>query len=136
MKIIKTQISNLQNGCIEGASRGTNSEERSAIAAKVFAENPESITVTCNGITLTLQKSSSKSGKTSRYSREIAESELNIIEGCRPEYHRYTFESSFTLVITNDCRVLVEKSTRKSPDATWKFRGYDYLPESSFKIEG
>ena len=135
-RIMKTQISTLQNGCIEGIACGSNSEERSAIAAKVFAENPESITVTCNGITLTLQKSSSKSGKTSRYSREITESELNVIEGCRPECRRYTFESSFALVITDDCRVVVEKLTRKSPGATWKFRGYDYLPESSFKIEG
>lgn len=133
---MKTQINTLNNGCIDSVKCGTNSEERSAIAAKVFEENPESITVTCNGITITLQKSSSKSGKTSRYSREISESELNVIEGCRQECRRYTFESSFALVITNDCRVLVEKSTRKSPGATWKFRGYDYLPESSFKIEG
>lgn len=133
---MKTQISTLQNGCIEGLVCGSNSEERSAIAAKVFAENPESITVTCNGITITLQKSSSKSGKTSRYSREITESELNVIEGCRQECRRYTFESSFALMIMNDCRVVVQKITRKSPGATWKFRGYDYLPESSFKIEG
>ena len=133
---MKTQISTLQNGCIEGIACGSNSEERSAIAAKVFEENPESITVTCNGITITLQKSFSKSGKTSRYSRVITESELNVVEGCRPECRRYTLESSFALVITGDCRVLVEKSTRKSPGATWKFRGYDYIPESIFKIEG
>ncbi len=133
---MKTQINTLKNGCIDSVKCGTNSEERSAIAAKVFAENPESITVTCNGITLTLQKGFSKSLKTSWFSREITESELNAIEGCRPECRRYSFESSFTLKITDDCRVLVEKSTRKSPGATWKFRGYDYLPESSFKIEG
>lgn len=133
---MKTQISTLQNGCIEGIVCGSNSEDRSAIAAKVFAENPESITVTCNGITLTLQKVFSKSLKTSWFSREITESELNAIEGCHPELRRYTFESSFTLMIMNDCRVVVQKITRKSPGATWKSRGYDYLPESSFKIEG
>ena len=133
---MKTQINTLNNGCIDSVKCGTNSEERSAIAAKVFAENPESITVTCNGITLTLKRFSSKSVKTSWYSRDITESELNALEGCHPECQRYSFESSFTLKITDDCRVLVEKCTRKSPGATWKFRGYDYLPESSFKIEG
>lgn len=133
---MKTQINTLNNGCIDSVKCGTNSEERSAIAAKVFAENPESITVTCNGVTLTMKKSSSISGKTSWYSCEVTEEVLNALEGCRPECQRYSFESSFTLKITDDCRVLVEKCTRKSPGATWKFRGYDYLPESSFKIEG
>jgi len=133
---MKTQINTLKNGCIDAIKCGTNQEEREALASKVFAENPESITLTCNGITITLQKGFSKSLKTSWYSREITESEFNAIEGCHPELRRYTFESSFTLMILNDCRVVVEKFTRKSPGATWKFRGYDYLPESSFKIEG
>lgn len=132
---MKTQISTLQNGCIEGSACGSNSEERAAIAAKVFDENPESITVTCNGLTLTLKKGTSTTGKSSWFSCDITEAELNVLEGVRPECRRYTFESSFTLMIMGDCRVLVQKMTRKSVSASWKFRGYDYLPESNFKIE-
>jgi hypothetical protein len=133
---MKTQISTLQNGCIEGIACGSNSEERSAIAAKVFAENPESITVTCNGITKTLKKYSSKSGLTSWYESEVTEEEVNILEGVRIDCRRFEFESSFSLFLLGDCRICIEKSTRKSPAAEWKFRGYDYLSESTFKIEG
>ena len=132
---MKTQINTLNNGCIDSVKCGTSKEEREAIAAKVFAENPESITLTCNGLTKTLTKYSSKSGLTSWYECEVTEEEVNILEGVRIDCRRFEYESSFSLFLLGDCRICIEKSTRKSPAAEWKFRGYDYLQECLFAIE-
>lgn len=132
---MKTQINTLKNGCIDSIKCGTNHDEREAIAAKVLAENPESITLTCNGITKTLTKCSSKSGLTSWYECEVTEEEVNILEGVRIDCRRFEYESSFSLFMFGDCKICIEKFTRKSPAAQWKFRGYDYLQESLFTIE-
>lgn len=133
---MKTQISTLVNGCIDGQQKTGSSEKlRAEISQRVLGENGDTLNIDINGVALVLHIHWSTTGKTFSYSCDIDEGTLNGIEGCRADVRRFQYESSFTLTIDMSMRVSVSKWARKNPNSQWKFRGYDYLKEGLVTIK-
>ncbi len=112
---------------------GTNREERERIAAAVIAENPGSLEIEARGLTLSLHKRTSVSGKTITYETALTEDEYKILVGVSSLPG--TLERSFSLCINNDMTVRVDRFSRKSPNAMWKLKEYIYLDEAFIVIK-
>lgn len=104
---------------------GTDYETRKSIWERVSEENPEYIDLRIRGERVYhLKRHTSTTGKTSWYSTEITDVDYVIITD---KVNPFTFETSFTLYLTEDLTVYVSKSTRKTPNSQWKHRGNDHI---------
>ena len=142
----KTQISKLINGC-KNVIRDEKNEKylnapkatshngyagsgavRSEIAAAVFAENGDTMSVTLCGYPITLTRHSSVSRKTQWYSCELSEdiaSQFVCTDGK---------ERSYSLTIYGDCTVEVAKFVRKNERCQWRQSWRQYIDESFIEI--
>lgn len=151
---MKTQIFNLINGnknVIRLASHpkyatakmasshvgfaGTNRKDREAVAAKVFEENGEEMTVAIHNIVLTLHRRSSTTGKTSWYSCDLTSDEFQLIT-CG---HTYEWPSdmkfkNFDIRINQDCTITATRFGKKSEGAEWKAREWMDIDEAFITI--
>ena len=137
---MKTQINNLINGqknvirdendekyinapmsSSHDEYAGTNYDTRREVASKVFEENPECLNVEVRGIKFTMPRYSSLSGKTVWFSCPITSEDYLHITGAKELPYKH--ETSFTLEINMEMKVIIMKSTRHSERAQWKYRG-------------
>lgn len=152
---MKTQIYNLINGsknvvrmesCLKYTTAkkatshngyaGTNSDERAAVAAKVFAENGDEMKVTIRNVDLTLRRGSSTTGKTSWYSCELDSDEFQIItSGHTYEWPADMKFKSFDIRINHDCTITATRYGKSSDNAQWKAREWVDIDEAFCTIK-
>ena len=101
---------------------GSSHTEREETANKVFESNPNTLTVNIKGIVVNLHQYSSVSGKTRYYSGTLTESEFMAILGLeRKPFNKH--EGGYSLEISSDMTVKLNKFSRRNENAMWKFRG-------------
>ena len=112
---------------------GSSHEEREEIANKVFDTNPHVLTVNVKGVVLNLHPYSSLSGKTRYYSASLTESEfMTILDLEHKPFNKH--EGGYSLEVSCDMTVKLNKFSRRNENATWKFRGSINLGEEFIQI--
>ena len=147
---MKTQISNLINGCKEVIRNmedakymtakpatshigyaGTNREERNEVAAKVYEENGDTLNITAKGIAITLPIHRSTTGKSWSWSCPLTEEQYVALGG---QYTGGTLKS-YSLEVLMSCEVVLSSFTRRSEAAQWRsVEPITYLDESFIQI--
>lgn len=147
---MKTQIANLINGSknvirnmedtkyntakaatSHDGYAGTNREERESVAAKVYAENGDTLNVTAKGIALTMPIQRSTTGKSWSWNCDLTEEQYTAMGGTLTEGTL----KSYALTVTMNCEVIIRSFTRKSEAAQWREVGpMTYLDESFIQI--
>lgn len=123
---MKTQINNIVKG--NALTAGTKHEVRMAIAEKVFAENPDTLTMSYNldgeEMNFTLNHRQSLSGKTQWYFGDMTvEQACRFVEceGAKKMLMNGKYEAN--VVIENDMTVVLCIYKRRG-DGSWKEVGY------------
>lgn len=136
---MKTQINNLVNGSksvvgrVEDYKGGSNYNVRTEIATKVQTENEKTLTIEVNGISLTLNRTQSFSGKTVTFVCNITAEQYKNILGFSSDINSY--EASYTFTINSDMTCQIDKFARKNDTSQWKHRGYTFVSESMITIK-
>ena len=111
---------------------GTNVEVREEIAAKVFAENPESILIEARGKQFTLKRCYTTTGKTSWYEASVTANDFLLLTGYK--MLPYANEAHYMLKIEPDMKVCIVITTRSNERAQWKYSSTIYLGEELITI--
>lgn len=145
---MKTQIANLINGRRRtfrmlnhpkyDAARhdanyetlGTSYKERFAIAEKVAAENPNDLSITVKGVSMTAEKYTSTSGKSWAWTAEISR---EMYEGFGGQSNRKDDGERYFLRIAMDCTVDGYKSKSHGKGSS-KVNGYIDIDEAFVTI--
>ena len=109
---------------------GSNRDYRNEIAARVYAENGDTLNIVVRGISLTLNISRSLSGKSWTWSCELTEDQYKALGG----WHTDGTLKKYELAIYQDCEVCLYSFTRKSEAAQWRQSWMEYLDESFVEI--
>lgn len=98
---------------------GTKREEREEIARRVMEENPDGLNVEIKGVSLSLKRISSLSGKTVWFEGDLTDEEYKRIVGY--DYPSTTSQWTSTLLINGDMTVEIQLAKRKNDRSVWKY---------------
>lgn len=142
---MKTQIANLKSGVKfllrkeeapkwSNGTAGTDYSTRLATAKQVRQENPNGLTLKCNGVQITLEPKYGLGDKFKGwYNFDLTSAQYKAIMGRNLEDEGQQ-EQHAHLVVFADCSVAVVRFARKNPRCDWRMKEETAVDEAFFEI--